>query len=105
MSYSKKYTYKLKRVFASEEKRFSRRVIRRLIPFASVYLCETEFSNYAATRTKYRKRLPKRGAGSGNSPFQYQAEHKVTGEEKKKTHYSHMFNTHEMRLLLPNVCN
>jgi hypothetical protein len=35
----------------------SRLVIRQLIPFASTYLCETGFSNYAATKTKYRNRL------------------------------------------------
>jgi hypothetical protein len=34
-----------------------RREIRQLIPFASTDLCETGFSNYAATKTKYRNRL------------------------------------------------
>uniref|UniRef100_K7FJM3 Zinc finger BED-type containing 5 n=1 Tax=Pelodiscus sinensis TaxID=13735 RepID=K7FJM3_PELSI len=35
----------------------SRCTIRQLLPFASAYLCETGFSNYAATKTKYRNRL------------------------------------------------
>jgi hypothetical protein len=35
----------------------SRRAIRQLISFASTYLCETKFSNYAATNAKYRNRL------------------------------------------------
>jgi hypothetical protein len=34
----------------------SKRAIRPLTPFASTYLCETGFSIYAATKTKYRNR-------------------------------------------------
>lgn len=33
------------------------RAVRVLLPFATMHLCETGFSYYAATKTKYRKRL------------------------------------------------
>ena len=35
----------------------ARRAVRVLLPFATMHLCETGFSYYAATKTKYRKRL------------------------------------------------
>uniref|UniRef100_K7FW21 DUF4371 domain-containing protein n=1 Tax=Pelodiscus sinensis TaxID=13735 RepID=K7FW21_PELSI len=42
---------------SQEYSSLSRRAIHQLLPFASTYLCETGFSNYAAMKTKYRKRL------------------------------------------------
>uniref|UniRef100_K7G4R7 DUF4371 domain-containing protein n=1 Tax=Pelodiscus sinensis TaxID=13735 RepID=K7G4R7_PELSI len=42
---------------SQEYSSLSRRAIRQLLPFASTYLCETGFSNYAAMKTKYRNRL------------------------------------------------
>lgn len=35
----------------------ARRAVHVLLPFATMHLCETGFSYYAATKTKYRKRL------------------------------------------------
>jgi hypothetical protein len=43
-----------KSVFASEKSFFSGCARRRLMPFGRKCLCETGFSNYAATKTKYR---------------------------------------------------
>jgi hypothetical protein len=51
MPLSKEGINKLKFVFSPEENALSKREIRQLIPFASKYLCGTEFSNYAATET------------------------------------------------------
>jgi adenine C2-methylase RlmN of 23S rRNA A2503 and tRNA A37 len=31
--------------------------VKKLLPFASTYLCETAFSKCAATKTKYRSRV------------------------------------------------
>uniref|UniRef100_K7FVN9 HAT C-terminal dimerisation domain-containing protein n=1 Tax=Pelodiscus sinensis TaxID=13735 RepID=K7FVN9_PELSI len=42
---------------SQEYSSLSRRTVRQLLPFASTYLCETGFSNYAATKTKNRNRL------------------------------------------------
>jgi hypothetical protein len=57
MSLSKEVINKLKVVSASEEKALSRCAIRQLTPFASIYLCETGFSNYAVTKRKHGNRL------------------------------------------------
>jgi hypothetical protein len=48
MSLSNDEINKLKRMFAAE-----RHAIHQLIPFASALFYETEFSNYAALKTKY----------------------------------------------------
>uniref|UniRef100_K7EXZ3 HAT C-terminal dimerisation domain-containing protein n=1 Tax=Pelodiscus sinensis TaxID=13735 RepID=K7EXZ3_PELSI len=39
---------------SQEYSSLSRRAVRQLLPFASTYLYETGFSNYAAMKTKYR---------------------------------------------------
>jgi hypothetical protein len=38
------------------QKALSRSAIHKLMPFASTYLSDTGFSNYATTKTKYRNR-------------------------------------------------
>jgi hypothetical protein len=38
------------------KKHLSGRALRQLMSFTSTYLCETELSNYRATKTKYRNR-------------------------------------------------
>jgi hypothetical protein len=57
MSHSKKEISKLKCVLVSKEEALSRCETGQLIPFASTYLHETGFSNYAATKMKHGNRL------------------------------------------------
>ena len=35
----------------------ARESLKKLLPFATTYLCETGFSRYVSTKTKYRNRL------------------------------------------------
>jgi peroxiredoxin len=56
MSVSKEEINKLKRVFASDLYQ-DVQFVSWYTPFASARLCETGFSNYAATKSKYRNRL------------------------------------------------
>ena len=35
----------------------AREALKKLLPFATIYLCETGFSRYVSTKTKYRNRL------------------------------------------------
>ena len=35
----------------------AREALKKLLPFATTYLCETGFLHYASTKTKYRRRL------------------------------------------------
>jgi hypothetical protein len=35
----------------------SRRAVRKLLPFPTTYLCESVFSRYSMTKTKYRNKL------------------------------------------------
>ena len=35
----------------------ARKALKKLLPFATTYLCETGFSRYVSTETKYRNRL------------------------------------------------
>ena len=35
----------------------AREALKKLLPFATAYLCETEFSHYVLSKTKYTSRL------------------------------------------------
>jgi hypothetical protein len=57
MPLSKEGRIKLKCVFASRGKTLSKHEIHQVIAFTNSYLCEIVFSNYTATKTKYRTRI------------------------------------------------
>jgi hypothetical protein len=57
MPLSKKEINKIKLIFSSKKKALSKRAIRQLVPLDSAYLYATAFSNFEASRLRYRNRL------------------------------------------------
>jgi hypothetical protein len=125
MSLSEEETNVLKSVYVSEEKVSSKHeekvsskhAVRQSIPFTSTHMCETGFSNHAATKSKYRNR-PIEGLDLRILLSNIRPNVKRTCDERIKPTLStenckyavykvlrFIFRKHEMRFLFLNINN